>query len=154
MLKKTQQCKHFVNMTKNSWSNGNTAATSANYGWSASDVFGNDRADIGIDFDWSKGFYHKKRNICTDSELYIDHIRHKYYRECNPNNIDIPTDEDGTAYTLDKINEEQLLVVLAFLETNIKFVNNSPSYKPFCVTIQGAGGSGKSFVINTLVALM
>ena len=47
---------------------------SANHGWLASDAFGNNRADIGIDFDWSKGFYHKKRSICIDGELYTDHI--------------------------------------------------------------------------------
>ena len=55
---------------------------------------------------------------------------------------------------LDKLNEEQLLVILAALETIIKFVNNDPTYKPLHATIQGAGGSGKSFVINTLVALI
>ena len=47
-----------------------------------------------------------------------------------------------------------MLVVLAALETIIKFVNNDPTYKPLRATIQGAGGSGKSFVINTLVALI
>ena len=86
--------------------------------------------------------------------MYTDHIRHKFYTECDPKDVDIPTDKDGTAYTLDKLNKEQLLVVLAALETIIKFVNNDPTYKPLRATIQGAGGSGKSFVINTLVALI
>ena len=127
---------------------------SANNGWSASDTFGNDRADIGIDFDWSKGFYHEKRSLCMDGELYIDYIRHKFYKECDPNIIDIPTDKDGSAYALEKLNDEQLVIVLSALETIIKFVNNDPTYKPLRATIQGAGGSGKSFVINTLVALI
>ena len=38
------------------------------------------------------------------------------------------------------------------LDAIIKFPNNDPDYRPFRATVMGAGGTGKSHIINTLVA--
>ena len=39
------------------------------------------------------------------------------------------------------------------VDTVIKFLNNDPSYKPMRATIMGSAGTGKSFIINTIISM-
>jgi hypothetical protein len=45
-------------------------------------------------------------------------------------------------------------VVLAVIDTIIKFRRNEESYIPFRATVVGCGGSGKSYIINTILTIV
>jgi hypothetical protein len=45
-------------------------------------------------------------------------------------------------------------VVLAVIATIIKFLWNEESYIPFHATIVGCGGTGKSYIINTILTIV
>ena len=55
-------------------------------------------------------------------------------------------------YDIECLNEEQSNIVIMALDAIMKFLNNDPDYRPFRATVMGAGGTGKSHIINTLVA--
>ena len=45
-------------------------------------------------------------------------------------------------------------MVLATVDTIVKFLNNDKSYKPLQATVMGCGGTGKSSIINTILTLV
>ena len=49
---------------------------------------------------------------------------------------------------------EQSELVYNAVETIIKIFNNNPTYKPMRATIVGYGGTGKSFIINTIITMI
>ncbi len=49
---------------------------------------------------------------------------------------------------------EQKKVVLAGIDTIIKFLRNEESYIPFRATVVGYGGTGKSYIINTILTIV
>ena len=44
--------------------------------------------------------------------------------------------------------------VYAALDTVIKFLTNNTGYKPMRATVMGSGGTGKSFIINTIIDMV
>ena len=53
---------------------------------------------------------------------------------------DIPTKSDGTKYDIDDLSDEQRMIVLATVDTVVKFLENDEDYKPLRATITGMGG--------------
>ena len=146
-----------------------------------SNTFGDNTADIGLDHDWSKSFFTGQRDPGTSNgELYTEYLRGYYYntpesssngsthntpRTDSDSNLDdaepelqslhIPLKKDGKSeYSLNDLNDEQKAVVICAMDTIIKFLNNDPDYKPFRATVVGSGGTGKSFIINTLISIV
>lgn len=70
--------------------------------------------------------------------------------------LTIPSTEDGSGYTIDKLYEDQKDIVAVVLDTLRDFLhtNELSNFKPLRVVINGQGGSGKSVVINTIVTLL
>jgi hypothetical protein len=50
--------------------------------------------------------------------------------------------------------KQQQAVVLALLNTIVKFLNNDTKYKPLRAIAMGCGGTGKSFIINTIISIV
>ena len=50
--------------------------------------------------------------------------------------------------------EQQQAVVLALIDTIVKFLNNDTKYKPLQAIVMGCGGTGKSFIINTIISIV
>jgi hypothetical protein len=44
--------------------------------------------------------------------------------------------------------------VLALINIIVKFLNNDTKYKPLRAIIMGCGGTGKSFIINTIISIV
>jgi hypothetical protein len=44
--------------------------------------------------------------------------------------------------------------VLALIDTIVKFLNNDTKYKPLRAIVMGCGGTGKSFIINTIISIV
>jgi hypothetical protein len=110
--------------------------------------------DIGQNKDWSISDFTERRNTTIDGKEYVDHITKEYYNESHDQIVEIPTQKDATAYTLDALSNQQQAVVLALIDTVVKFLNNDTNYKPLRATIMGCGGTGKSFIINTIISII
>ena len=88
----------------------------------------------------------------------------KYIKECGSVSKKIPLKNDGTYFTLDDIeeNEEQkqvVYLVIQKLKEWIEFpekykMNNTLKFSPLHMTVIGAGGTGKSFIISVLVTIL
>jgi hypothetical protein len=50
--------------------------------------------------------------------------------------------------------EQEQAVVLASINTIVKFLNNDTKYKPLRAIVMGCGGTGKSFIINTIISIV
>ncbi len=44
--------------------------------------------------------------------------------------------------------------MLASIDTIVKLLNNDKKYKPLRATVMGCGGTGKSFIINTIISIV
>jgi len=112
--------------------------------------------DIGLHHDWSKPFFEEERDVTIRGEDYIDQIREQYYEaEGNANSaLHVPKKKDGSDFKLEDLSEEQRVIVLGAVDAIFKFLNNDEDYVPFRATILGCGGTGKSFIINTMISIV
>ncbi len=44
--------------------------------------------------------------------------------------------------------------MIAAIDTIVKFLKNNKKYKPLQATVMGCGGTGKSFIINTIISIV
>jgi len=111
--------------------------------------------DIGLRKDWSISDFKEDRNTTIDGKEYIDQIAKQYYSDIKMcKTLQIPTQKDGSEYLLKDLLEQQQAVVLASVDTIVKFLNNDTKYKPLRATVMGCGGTGKSFIINTIISIV
>ena len=90
-----------------------------------------------------------------DGEKYIGYLKDIFYGDDIENDkLFIPKKKDGSDYKIEHLNPEQQELVISAISTIIKFLTNDPTYKPLRATTMGCGGTGKSFLINTLVSLI
>ena len=66
----------------------------------------------------------------------------------------VPKKKDGSDFKLEDLSEEQRVIVLGAVDAIFKFLNNDEDYVPFRATILGCGGTGKSFIINTMISIV
>ncbi len=111
---------------------------------------------VGIGHDWSKPFFTGASENHPDTmkgEEHVDYLWDQFYRpESHTNKLSIPTKKNGDPYRLQYLNSEQQDIVICAMEAVIKFLTNDPTYKLLRATIMSCGGTGKSFIINTLIA--
>ncbi len=62
--------------------------------------------------------------------------------------------KNGEEYSINSLTSEQKKVVMAAIDTIIKFLWNEESYIPFRATVVGCGGTGKSYIINTILTIV
>ena len=115
--------------------------------------------DIGTNFDWSESTFSERRDVRIDGTLWVDSIRAEHDSAVRDqahavDNIVIPIQRNGDAYDVEKMSDEQKVIVYNAVDTVVKFLNNDPTYKPMRATIMGSGGTGKSFIINTIISMV
>jgi hypothetical protein len=88
-----------------------------------------------------------ERNLPKKSQQY-------YSGSKNCKMIQTPTQKDGLEYLLTNLSKQQQAVVLALIDTIVRFSNNDTKYKPLQATVMGCGGTGKSFTINTIISIV
>ena len=68
----------------------------------------------------------------------------------------IPTREDNQPYKIAFLYKDQKAIVSTILATLDQWLNGDDmsSFQPLRMTVNGSGGSGKSVIINTVVAVM
>ena len=114
--------------------------------------------DIGTDIDWTISTFNEARKTSIDGDKWIDHVRSEYYTTAAEQatakcNFVLPRWKNSEEYCVDKSSEQSQIVYKA-VETIIKFLNNDPTYRPMRATIMGGGGTGKSFIINTIITMI
>ena len=70
--------------------------------------------------------------------------------------LTIPIRDDGHEYSVESLYHDQLEVVCVVLNTLHEFlhIEDLNQFKPLRIILNGQGGSGKSVVIDTVVAVM
>jgi hypothetical protein len=90
--------------------------------------------------------------------LYLNAITGQYYDDKNihksKTRIEIPKQKDGSKYSLKNLSKQQQAVVIASIDTIVKFLENNKKYKPLQATVMRCGGTGKSFIINTIISIV
>ncbi len=123
-----------------------------------SDSINNVMVDIGKNKDWSITNYKQMRQITIDGKEYLTQITNMYYNNNKSIGTDktlkIPRTTNGEEYSINSLASEQKKVVLAVIDTIIKFLWNEESYIPFRATVVGCGGTGKSYIINTILTIV
>jgi len=115
--------------------------------------------DIGQDVDWTTLRYAGERKVRIPGEQWMKHTTKKFYKTAknrymfDAEELIIPKTKQGQEYNVDS-SKEQRKIVYSVVDTVIKFLTNDPSYRPFRATIMGCGGTGKSYVINTIITLI
>lgn len=112
--------------------------------------------NIGLDHDWSVGFFEGTREETVSGDEYIKQLRDKKSSTQTGENepLSIPKKSTGESYSIDSLSDEQLVIVLATIDSVVKFLTNDSNYKPLRATIIGMGGCGKSLVINTIIGII
>jgi hypothetical protein len=122
------------------------------------DTLNNTREDIGKDNDWSISNYKEERLTTIDGKEYLNQTAKLYYNSKDSadtdNTLKIPKTIDGKEYSIESMTPEQKKRVLAVIYTIVKFLKNDKSYVPFRATIMGCGGTGKSYIINTILTII
>ena len=124
-----------------------------------SNVIDGTTVDIGTHFDWSQTLYKEKRQVMVDGTLWVDKIRAEHDSSLKEqadsvDNLVIPKQRNGDENDAEQMSDEQKAIVYNAVDTVIKFLNNDPSYKPIRATIIGSAGTGKSFIINTIISMV
>jgi hypothetical protein len=119
------------------------------------DRVNNVTVDIGQNKDWLISDFKEVQSTTIEGKKYIEEITKQYYNDSKDhNNIQIPAQKDESDYTLDALLEQQQAVVLALINAIVKFLNNYTKYKPLRAILMGCGGTGKSFIINTIISII
>jgi hypothetical protein len=68
--------------------------------------------------------------------------------------VEIQKQKDGSKYSLKNLSKQQQAVVIASIDAIVKFRKKCQKYKPLQATVMGSGGTGKSFIINTIISIV
>ncbi len=114
--------------------------------------------DIGKNINWSISDHLEDRQITIEGDKYLEAITEQYYDDKNihksKTRLEIPKQKDRSKYSLKKLSKQQQAVVIASIDTIVKFLKNDKKYKPLQATVMGCGGTGKSFIINTILSIV
>jgi hypothetical protein len=107
---------------------------------------------------WSISDYKERQLTTIDGKEYLNQTSKMYYNSTDSagtnNTLKIPNTKDGKEYSIESMAPEQKHVVLAIKHTIIKFLKNNKAYVPIHATIMGCGGTGKSYIIDTILTII
>jgi len=122
------------------------------------DILNSTTVDIGKQKDWSISDYDEERLTTIDGKDYLNQTAKLYYNSKDSpdtdSNLKLPKTKDGKDYSIASLAPEQKIVVLAVIDTIVKFLKNDNDYVPIRATIMGCGGTGKSYIINTILTIV
>jgi hypothetical protein len=123
-----------------------------------SNSINNVTVDTGKNKDCSITNYEQMRQTTIDGKEYLTQITNMSYNNDKSIGTDktlkIPMTKNGEEYSINSLASEQKKVVLAAIDTIIKFLWNEESYIPFWAIVVGCGGTGKSYIINTILTIV
>ena len=116
--------------------------------------------DRGIHYNWSQRLFDNDPNLEGRTWLF-DHIEN-YNRNFKNGNLYLPTTNNGNNYYFTELNLEQKQIAFLVMDKIIEWVNFPKTnenkmiydFMPLRMTVIGKAGSGKSFLIHTLITLV
>ena len=77
-------------------------------------------------------------------------------RAATSSGVTVPLKDDGSEYTIDGLYPDQRDIVAVVIDKLYEFMESDDlsSFRPLRIILNGAGGSGKSVVINTIVTVI
>ncbi len=85
--------------------------------------------DIGENKDWSIIDYLEDRQITIEGDKYMEAITEQYYDDKNIHNrkrkVEILKQKDGSIYSLKNLSKQQQAVVIAAIDTLVKFLQTN-----------------------------
>ena len=122
------------------------------------DILNSTRVDIGQQKDWSISDYNEEQLTSIDGKEYLNQTVKLYYDSINSpdteSTLKLPKTKDGKDYSIESMAPEQKIVVLAVIDSIVKFLRNDKNYVPIRATVMGCGGTGKSYIINTILTII
>ena len=118
------------------------------------DLIGKYKIDIGRDYDWTTKTFHEERDLTADGRDYVNNLQQAYYNQDGDCSVHLPKKKDGSEYEVEHLTQEQKVIVYGALDAIVKFLRKDKDYRPFRATVLGGGGTGKSFIVNTLIAII
>ena len=112
--------------------------------------------NIGRDYDWTTHTFQEIRDVTADGRNYLYDLQTMYYEDApkdDDEKLELPR-RNGRDYSFESLTDEQKVIVLGAVDAVVKFLTNDENYKPFRATVMGFGGTGKSFIINTIITLV
>jgi len=112
--------------------------------------------DIGLAHNWSVPQFKGVRKTTCPGEDYCIRLRQQRaeIEKEQDQPLEIPVRSNGEDYNIDILSYEQRIIVLATIDTVVKFLTNDKDYEPLRATIIGMGGCGKSLIINTIISII
>lgn len=113
---------------------------------------------VGHDKDWSISDVQPVKQLCPGQDWIsyaqdtLDNITKSDTTKAE--DLNIPLQRNGKPYTIESLSTEQKEITLSAVDTIMKFLNNDKDYKPYRATVMGGGGTGKSFIINTIISIV
>ena len=103
--------------------------------------------------------YKEECDVSINGISWVDTIRTQHDSAIKDqaqavDNLAIPTQRNGDAYGIEIFSDEQKCSVYDDVDTVMKFLTSYPNYKPMRATITGSGGTGKAFIINTIISMV
>ena len=123
------------------------------------DFIDNLNVGIGLDHDWWNSPSNIEKNMTNDPKKWIqydvnecDKVKNK--EVTNKEDLNIPNKCNSSGYKLEDWSNEHQRIVIGAVKTVINVLNNDKDYKPFRATVMGGGGTGKLFIINTIITII
>ena len=114
--------------------------------------------DIGLTHDWRERSFQGVRDTKVNGEDYIkwavEQSKQRNLALQRNDDLDIPKLKNKGKYTLQSLSKEQRTIALAVIDAVWKFLTNDKDFKPLRATVMGAGGTGKSHMINTIITVI
>ena len=121
------------------------------------------KVDNGCNFDWKPTDYDQdgKDWLMNHINAYDDWnvaamVDDGRTNKNNTSKLQIPRQHNGKEYSMDELVGNQRAVFTIVMKNLIDWINyttrKAKQYKPLRMTVLGKGGTGKSYVINTIVA--
>ena len=115
-------------------------------------MFNGLKFERGVDYDWGERRYDRDLYYHGKDWLQYHIQQNEKYEQNNMSTVDLPTDSNGKVYNLSRLTNEQSGIAYAVIQNIHQYLrlSNKP-HKPLYITVKGKAGTGKSFLIHTLV---
>ncbi len=103
--------------------------------------------DIGENKDWFINDYLEDCQITIEGDKYLEAIMAQYYNDKNihkrKRKVEIPKQKDGSIYSLKNLSKQQQAVVIAAIDTIVKFLKNDKKIQTIASNCYGLWRSWK-----------
>ncbi len=115
--------------------------------------------DLGLHYNWCKRKFCNDPNLIGENWLNDQIFSYNQQQQTSNQHLDIPLKNNGQYFELKDLNYEQKKIAYAVLTKIIEWITYDKEmikqqFQPLYMTIIGKAGSGKSYLIKTLITII